>query len=124
VFPKALLCVAIILVSLGTAAAQDLDARGAQEIDHLLRFIEASDCRFQRNGSWYGGAEAAAHLERKYRYTRDKGLIRQAEDFIVRVATQSSLSGRNYQVQCNGATAIDHAAWLSRELKAFRSQTR
>ncbi len=48
---------------------------------------------FQRNGSWYDGSDARAHLQRKYDYLLKKGMVDSAEQFIERAASQSSMSG-------------------------------
>ena len=41
-------------------------ADGQTEIDHLMQFVETSDCMFDRNGSLYGSREAGAHIRKKY----------------------------------------------------------
>ena len=37
------------------------------EVDALLERLEQSDCRFHRNGEWYGPRKAREHLERALR---------------------------------------------------------
>ena len=36
-----------------------------QEIDHLLTFVESTQCKYERNGTIHTGPEAAAHIKRK-----------------------------------------------------------
>ena len=90
------------------------------EIDFLLSYIESSGCEFYRNGTWYDPKAAQAHLRDKYRYLAARNLINSAEDFIEKVATQSSFSGQPYKVRCrDGATARSNQ-WLHAELVRFR----
>lgn len=112
---------AIFFISLAAAAAEpSAVARG--EIEHLLGHLERSGCQFQRNGSWYGAPEARAHLEKKYRYLLDKGLIGTAEDFIARAGSESSMSGKPYEVRCGSETPVTSKAWLSAELRHLRER--
>jgi Family of unknown function (DUF5329) len=50
------------------------------EVNHLLKFIETTDCQYERNGDKHTGKEAAEHIKKKYDYFKDK--IVSAEDFI------------------------------------------
>ncbi len=92
-----------------------------REIDHLLGHLERSGCEFYRNGDWYSAKDAHAHIEKKYSYLREKGLVGNAEDFIRRAASQSSMSGRPYMVRCDGAASMPSAQWLTDELLQFRN---
>lgn len=91
------------------------------EIKHLLQYIESSDCTFNRNGRNYDGKEAAAHIRKKFSHT--KRWIKSTADFIAYAATKSSLSGRAYQVTCNGSP-MPTAEWLADELNRLRDITR
>ncbi|EOZ0481116.1 DUF5329 family protein [Pseudomonas aeruginosa] len=53
------------------------------------------------------------------RARRSKDLVASSEDFIERAATQSSLSGKPYQVRCAGQTR-NSADWLNQELRRLR----
>ena len=90
------------------------------EVKHLLTFAEASDCQFNRNDTWHDGKEARAHLETKYDYFVKRNAISSAEDFITKVATKSSLSGREYHIRCPNGKALTSAHWLSAELQRYR----
>lgn len=100
------------------AAAKDL--RVDMEVTYLVNTVETSPCKFKRNGTWYDGAQAAAHLREKYRWMQRFGQISSAEDFVVKVATKSSASGIPYALRCPGQDDIESAAWLYRALTAFR----
>lgn len=91
-----------------------------REIDALLAALQASPCRFQRNGSWYPAAEARAHLQRKYDYLRKREMAASAEQFIERGASRSSSSGKVYRVACPGQPELDAAAWFAQQLAALR----
>jgi hypothetical protein len=110
-----------ILAALGAAllsaqAGADPDA----EIARLLDFVATSDCRMVRNGKLYAAPEARAHLERKLAWLRDRDRVSSAEDFIERVASRSSLSGRAYAVRCQGRPEQPSGDWLRHELDRLR----
>lgn len=102
------------------ALAQEA-SRTQAEVRQLLDFVAASGCQFQRNGEWHDAGAARSHLERKYEYLRDRKLAPDAEAFIARAATQSSLSGKPYQARCGNAQPIPSAQWLNAELKRLRA---
>lgn len=113
---------ALVLCFLSTFAFCAAPDEGSkQEIAHLLGYISASACQFNRNGHWYGPTEAKAHLEQKYEYLLKRGLVGSAEDFIARAASESSMSGRPYQVKCGSQAAVPAGPWLREELARYRS---
>jgi hypothetical protein len=91
------------------------------EINYLLGFIERSGCEFYRNGSWYDSKSAQAHLRDKYEMLAAADRIHTAEDFIEKAATESSLTGRPYQVRCSGSEAVTSNQWLRDVLARYRS---
>jgi len=112
---------AMLLCFPAVAPADVPDAATQREITHLFAYLQGSACSFQRNGDWHDGKDAAAHLDRKYRYLLERGLVTSAESFIERAATGSSVSGRPYLVRCGGGT-IESAAWFAAELKRYRNK--
>lgn len=96
--------------------------RVQQEVRALLDAIATSPCQFQRNRSWYDGAEARAHLQKKYDYLVANNLVATTEEFIERGATASSISGTAYQIRCPGASTVDSAVWLRQKLAGLRRQ--
>lgn len=116
-------CCVLLLVA-GTvsvaawAATPTLQAR--EEVAYLLNHLETSGCEFFRNGSWHTAPNARAHLEKKYHYLLDKGLVATTEDFIARGAAESSTSGKAYQVRCRGQAPVASERWLREELQRFR----
>ena len=92
-----------------------------QEIAHLFTTLENSGCQFNRNGSWYGAKEASSHLSTKYKYLQDKDLVPSAEAFIERAATESSLSGKAYQIKCGDAAPAPSGPWFRAALMKYRA---
>lgn len=91
------------------------------EIAHLFTTLEASNCHFNRNGSWYNAREASAHLQTKYKYLQDKNLVNSAEKFIERAATQSSFSGKPYQIKCANDMVQSSNPWFQAVLQSYRT---
>ncbi len=69
------------------------------EIDYLLESVSDSDCVFIRNGSEHEAAAAKEHLQMKRR--RGRRYYGNAEDFIDRIASRSSWSGKEYRIRCD-----------------------
>lgn len=90
------------------------------EVDYLLEYVERSGCEFYRNGRWYDGKHARAHLSDKYQYLAARDQISTTEDFIERAATASSISGDHYQIRCIGSEPVDSHQWLTAALASYR----
>lgn len=107
----------LLALCLGTTAAlADTDA----EIEALLAHVAASGCDFQRNGSLHDAADAADHLRLKY--SRGKRYVNSTEQFIDRLATESSWTGKPYTIICDGREEPT-GAWLHRTLAGQRAQS-
>lgn len=104
------------------AGAAPLPTPARAEVEALLGRLQASGCQFKRNGTWYSGAEAKDHLQRKLEYLEKKDMVRSAEQFIEQGATASSSSGRAYIVRCGAAAPVESKTWLGAELKAIRQR--
>ena len=90
------------------------------EINYLLGFIEVSGCQFYRNGSWYDSKKAQAHLRNKYEALASRNLIKTAEDFIDLGASESSMSGRPYEIRCGECKSVTTGPWLHDVLTRYR----
>ena len=113
---------ALLLLSSFFTTAQAAEPPATKvEIAHLFTTLEASNCQFNRNGSWYSAKEASGHLTTKYKYLQDKDLVPSAEKFIERAATESSLSGKAYQIKCADGVAQPSAPWFKAALDKYRS---
>jgi len=110
---------AFLLASPCAFAAED--ARTHAEVVHLLDYLGRSGCQFQRNGTWYDAQKARAHLEDKYAYLQKRDLVPDAQAFIARAASESSMSGKAYAVKCGDGQAVPSARWLGDELQRYRA---
>jgi hypothetical protein len=110
------IALAAALLALSSAAHAD---PLQDEIAHLIDFVRHSSCIFIRNGSEYDGPKAADHVQAKYDYYKDE--IKTVEDFIERAASKSMLSGKPYQVRCDGKTE-PAADWIRTEDSAYRAR--
>lgn len=86
-------------------------------INHLLKYVENSNCVFIRNDTDYTSKEAAKHLKAKYEYFMHK--LKTPEEFIAVAGTKSIISGKPYWVRCGGHV-IPSAEWLTKELFDYR----
>jgi len=116
-----LVALALALAPGIAGAAPSADAR--REITQLIGSLDGSQCQFQRNGSWYGPADARSHLQRKYDYLLKKNMVAPAEQFVERAASQSSMSGKAYRIRCPGQPEQTSAAWFGARLQALRQRT-
>lgn len=89
------------------------------EIDHLLNFVASTNCKYERNGEIYSGAEAVKHIKKKYDYFSND--IETAEDFVKYSATKSKFSGDHYRIHCASHPAVKSSVWLLSELARYRA---
>jgi hypothetical protein len=107
--------IAMLLVTpLVAAVGTDADA----EVSYLLDFVAASGCEFHRNDSRHDPVSAADHLRLKY--DRGKPYVNSAEQFIDRLASASSWTGKPYTVNCDGREEPT-GIWLHRALDEYRA---
>jgi len=116
-----MLALCVLLGAAGIAGAEELSAGSRAEIDHLLEYLGQSECRFERNDKWYEASDAVAHLNRKLSWLLKRGLVDSAEQFIERAASESSRSGKPYQVQCGTGPPVTSREWFTAELERLRS---
>lgn len=112
----ALLATTILLPASFAMAAE---RTSETEILHLLDYIDQSNCNFVRNGNEYDAQEARQHIEKKYHYIKSR--LSSTAGFIRYAATESSITGRPYEVICNGERQTS-AGWLQAELARYRQQ--
>jgi hypothetical protein len=103
---------------LPSAEAALTDDALLRTINHLLTYVEESNCVFIRNGKEYNSKEAAKHIKTKYDSLMFD--IKTPEEFIERAASKSMLSGQLYWVQCAEHSPIPSADWLTGELFTYR----
>lgn len=108
-------------VVIGTHFAySDVSDSQKPEVEHLLLFVETSDCVFERNGKKHDAQDAYKHIKRKYKFFR--GEITTTEEFIEYSATKSTRSGQDYLIYCDDNEPIKSSEWLLEELNNFRDQ--
>ncbi len=110
-----MLCIFICVISVPVFGS-DMQS----EINHLLAFLENSECQFERNGKLHTGKDTVDHVKKKYTYFKSK--IDSAEKFIEYSATKSTLSGKYYMVLCKDSPKVKTQDWLLQELKKYRSK--
>ena len=111
---KALWLLTMILATTGSAA------KGSnEEIEFLLSAIGSSGCQFVRNSTIYPAIKAETHLRMKYRNA--VRYVSSAEDFITRIASKSSWTGKAYQILCPDKEPQTSAQWLSDQLSRHRA---
>jgi hypothetical protein len=84
-------------------------------IGQLLQAIAQSDATFLREGKEYGGAAAAQFLVAKLGAQR--GQEPSVDDFVDRIASQSSRSGDPYHVRRTDGAVVTMRDWLRDQLR-------
>lgn len=85
------------------------------KIKYLLGHTSLSEYSFDRNGRVYNGTRTARHLRKKYFQRFDK--VRTAQDFIDKVASISTASGRPYRALPGDGKAYRTGDLLNYELR-------
>ena len=88
------------------------------EVNYLINAVSESGCNFVRNGKEHTSSEAVDHLQMKAR--RGKRYYDTADEFIDRIASKSSWSGKPYLIQCDGQLAVTASDWFTRVLTEYR----
>ena len=110
-----------ILTVFAATAAMAAQLTEQQKITALLDAFAKSDVTFVRNGEEHDGKYASKHLEEKLKEAKD---VKTADDFIVKVGTASSHSGKPYIVKLKDGTQVESAKWLQAKLKEIeKTQT-
>ncbi|MES1163506.1 MAG: DUF5329 family protein [Rhizobacter sp.] len=90
-------------------------------IERLIRYVESQkDMKFVRNGSEYSSADAGKFLRGKMEAMGAE--VTTAREFIERIATKSSMSGRPYHVKFADGHMMLAAEFLGEELKRIEAQ--
>jgi len=94
-----------------------------QKIDFLILKVESlSNAKFVRNGTSYDAQTAAAHLKMK----REKAgsSIKTVDDFIEKVASESSASGEPYTIEYSDGKKILAKQFYINCLKELETTTK
>lgn len=98
----------------GTARAADAGEK--EKIESLIRHVEQlKGASFIRNGKSYDAASAGKFLRGKWQ-SKDKE-IKTAADFISKVGTLSSTTGKPYLIRFSDGREVNCGAYLQSRLK-------
>ena len=116
-----LLTFAAVVIFLPQALnANGLPPAETKQVETLIGSVERiTDAAFIRNGRAYNSATAAEFLRRKWRQQEDR--ILSAEDFIEKIASFSSTTGRPYLIRFGDGREIPCADALRGELHKLRN---
>lgn len=98
-----------------------------QKVFKLLQKVEDSKLIFIRNGSNHSSVKARKHLEYKYNYaikgfwfwTSSKKVT--VKDFIEKIATKSSSTGKLYYIIDKTGKKVPSGDWLKAKLKIIEA---
>jgi hypothetical protein len=87
-----------------------------QKIEALIKSVEdLEDAKFYRNGALHDAKSAASHLRMKV--DNAGGRVRTTLDFIEKIASKSSISGKNYKIIFADGSEVTTRAYFFQELK-------
>ena len=108
----------ISLVSLTVFSSDKFGPSDEDKINFVLNKIETSKVVFLRNGSEHSASDAADHLRRKMNNAKKKfwffGPERKItyKEFVEKIATKSSMSGKKYKVKLPNGRIISVEQWI------------
>jgi hypothetical protein len=107
-----LLGCALIALFAGAASALTED----QKIEKLIQAVgDMKEAVFIRNGTEHTPAQAAQHMRNKWERAKDK--VKTAEEFIDKIASKSSTSGRPYLIRFKEGNEVESGTFLREQLK-------
>ncbi len=118
----ALLCSLVALVIFSNhATAEEMTEQS--KIEALIRSVESmNDATFVRNGSDYSAKNAAKFLRGKWDAQRKE--VHSAVDFIDKVATRSSTTGKAYLIRPKAGAETPCADYLKAQLKKIEAASK
>jgi hypothetical protein len=89
------------------------------KIEFLLKEVEKlQGAKFWRNGSSYSAQAAADHLRMKW--TKAGSAVKTVKDFIDKIGSQSSVSGRAYQIEFADGKKVNTSAFFYQKLAGWK----
>lgn len=117
-----LFAAALLLAFVPVLHAADRSPLEEARIAYLFSVVSAlHDAQFIRNGKAYDSAAAVDHLRTKLRLAGAR--VQTAEDFIRLCATESSVSGRPYEIRLADGRQVLSAEFLRQQLATFDKRT-
>ena len=104
----------VLLFVMGATSAYAASQGEQGKIQSLLASLETPGITFVRNGESHDGAWARKHLEEKLTEMGDK--VKTADDFITKVGTGSSHSGKPYEIKTSDGKTVAAADWFKSHL--------
>ena len=117
---KTILKLVPVLLALTMAPAIAAGEMMDTEIDYLLESVASSSCTFIRNGKEHEASDARDHLQMKRR--RGKRYFDSTEEFIERLASKSSWTGKPYRIRCDGEE-VNAGDWFTALLTEHRNRS-
>jgi len=116
-FPAVAVLGALLALAPLTGASDPSPIEDAR-IDYLLTAVGSlQDAQFIRNGKPYDSKAAIDHLRTKLRAAGSR--VQTAEDFIRVCASESSISGKPYEIRFADGTVLRAADFLRQKLLEF-----
>lgn len=121
---KKVLVMLISIYSISITANWDTEK---EKIDYLLKEVSESKVIFIRNGSTHPPKDAAKHLERKLKSALSSWFTPSKEKwtaklFIEKVASKSSLSGKEYKIKRTDGSIVKAKVWLNEKLNKYQQK--
>ena len=107
-------------LAMNTPAIATPNVIDTKTIQYLLEYVRESNLTFVRNFSDHTSADAASHIQKKYRHFQDK--IKTPEEFIELCASKSLMTGRTYRVIDEQGHELQTRDWLMHALTAYRNE--
>ncbi|MCU0590112.1 MAG: DUF5329 domain-containing protein [Desulfobacterales bacterium] len=115
-------CAAALALPL-SATAEGVSVKEVQRIEELIAAVaHQTDAAFIRNNQTYDSTIAAEFLRRKWQAQAAR--VGSAEDFIEKVASFSSTSGRPYLIRFGDGREIPCSVFLRAELARLQRTTK
>lgn len=112
------LFVAVLLSCAAVVHAADRPPLEDERIEYLLAIVSGlHNAQFIRNGTAYDSAAAVDHLRAKLRLAGSR--VKTAEDFIRLCASESSVSGKAYEIRLADGRQLLSADFLRQQLAEF-----
>jgi hypothetical protein len=106
----------LLLAAPTPAGAEERPATEKEKIEGLIKHVEGlKDAKFVRNDREYDAKTAAEFLRRKWR--AEAARVKTAEDFIEKVASVSSTSGKPYMIRLKGGKEMKSGDYLRGQLR-------
>ena len=112
---------ALMLALLAVVASAKAPPSEIQKIETLISSVgQLKNAVFIRNGSEYSGPQAEHHLRMKWENAGSK--VKTAQDFIKYCASESSFSGKKYQIRFTDGKVMNSEDFFNEQLRKISPQ--